>query len=173
MTSIGSMIAASAELGMGYSERLIKDISSDQFARFATIGDTTIVSNHPSFILGHLSLYASNVLDNLGADSSPIQPSEAFEKVYSKDATCVDDPDGSIYPSMDEVTSKYFEGYRAAIDALNAADDEVFREENPNERMRPRFPTKGAMLGFYVGGHVMLHVGQMSAWRRAMGMGPA
>ena len=36
-----------------------------------------------------------------------------------------------------------------------------------------RFPTKGAALGFYVGGHFMMHMGQLSAWRRAMGMGAA
>jgi len=29
------------------------------------------------------------------------------------------------------------------------------------------------MLNFYLGGHVMLHIGQMSAWRRMMGLGPA
>ena len=48
-----------------------------------------------------------------------------------------------------------------------------FLLENPNERMRAKFPTNGAMLAFYVGGHFMLHMGQLSAWRRAVGLGPA
>jgi hypothetical protein len=85
----------------------------------------------------------------------------------------MDDADGSIYPPMDEVTSALLRAYRAVAEALDCAVDEVFAGENPNEAMRGKFPTKGAMIGFYVGGHFMLHMGQMSAWRRAMGMGPA
>ena len=46
-------------------------------------------------------------------------------------------------------------------------------EELPNSGYFSKFPTAGAMLGFYVGGHFMIHIGQMSAWRRAVGLGPA
>tara|TARA_R110002049_G_scaffold4601_5_gene32008 strand:+ start:19595 stop:20119 length:525 start_codon:yes stop_codon:yes gene_type:complete len=172
-SNIGPMISASARLGIGYVERLLKDVTPENFARLAKVGDTTIESNHPAFILGHLSLYACRVIDQVGQDATAYEPSEAFEKVFSKDATCVDDPHGTIYPPMDEVVSAMLESYRAAADALDAADDAVLMEPNPNEAMRGKFPTKGAMMAFYVGGHVMLHVGQMSAWRRAMGLGPA
>ena len=173
MSNIGPMIAASARVGLGYAERLSKDVSADQFARFARIGDTVIESNHPAFIYGHLSLYAANVIDGVGGDAGPYRPSDKYTELFSKDATCVDDPDGSIYPAMDEVTGKLFDGYRAVVEALDGAPDDCFMVENPNERMRPKFPTAGAMLGFYVGGHFMIHIGQMSAWRRAMGLGPA
>ncbi len=167
------MIAASARLGLGYAERLLKDVPENQFARFAKVGDTVIESNHPAFIYGHLSLYAPRVVDQLGGDATALLPSAQFEQLFSKDATCVDDPDGSIYPPMDEVTAALLTNYRAAADALERADDDLFTIENPNEAMRDKFPTKGAMHAFYVGGHFMLHMGQMSAWRRAMGMGPA
>jgi hypothetical protein len=85
----------------------------------------------------------------------------------------VDDPDGTIYPPMGEITTALFDSYRAAVLALEAASDDVFMTENPNEAMRDKFPTTGAMHAFYVSGHFMLHMGQLSAWRRAMGMGPA
>ncbi|NND99742.1 MAG: DinB family protein [Pirellulaceae bacterium] len=173
MPNIGPMIAASAELGLGYAERLLNGITPDQFARLARIGDTVIESNHPAFIFGHLSLYGRNVIAGLDQDASAYQPSEEFIKVFSKDATCVDDPDGSIYPAMKEITTAFFDSYRAAIDALRQADDDLFTQPNPNEGMQAKFPTKGAMYGFYVGGHVMLHIGQLSAWRRAKGLGPA
>jgi hypothetical protein len=172
-SNIGPMIAASSRLGLDYAERLLKGVSADQFARFAKIGDTVIESNHPAFIYGHLSLYPGRVIENIGADASSCQPSETFQKVFSKDATCVDDPGGTIYPAMDEITAACLDSYRIAAEALEAADDGVFYEPNPNEAMRKRFATKGAMLGFYVGGHFMLHMGQMSAWRRAVGLGPA
>ena len=173
MSNIGPIIAASARLGLGYAERLLTDVKADQFARFAKIGDTTIESNHGAFIYGHLSLYACRVIDGVGSDASRYQPSAAFLELFSKDAKCVDDPDGSIYPAMDEITSALLDSYRAAAEALENADDAVFLTENPNEAMRGKFPTTGAMHAFYVGGHFMLHMGQMSAWRRALGMGPA
>ena len=173
MSNIGPMISASARLGLGYARRLLKDVTPEQFARFAKIGDTTIESNHAAFIYGHLSLYACRVIDGVGGDASGYQPSAAFLEAFSKDAKCVDDPDGSIYPGMDEVTSALLESYSAAADALDAADDAVFLTENPNEVMRGKFPTTGAMHAFYMSGHFMMHMGQMSAWRRAMGLGPA
>ncbi len=173
MSNIGPMIAASARLGLGYAERLLADVTAENFARFAKVGDTVIESNHPAFIYGHLSLYASRVIAGVGADAGDYEPSPAFVKLFSKDARCVDDPDGSIYPPMDEITSALLGGYRAAAEALEGAADEVFATENPNEPMRSKFPTTGAMHAFYIGGHFMLHMGQMSAWRRAMGMGPA
>lgn len=173
MGNIGPMIAASAELGLGYGARLLKDIKSENFARFAKVGDTVIESNHPAFIYGHLSLYACRIIKELGCDPSEHLPSDKFNEVFSKDAKCVDDPDGSIYPSMDEITKKFFAGYEAAVEALKGVDDAVLCEENPNEAMRKRFATKGAMHGFYVGGHVMMHMGQLSAWRRAAGLGAA
>ena len=173
MSTIGPMIAASARLGLGYAERLLSEVTPAQFARFARIDDTVIQSNHPAFIYGHLSLYACRVIDGVGADGSPFRPTDAFVQAFSKDAVCVDDPDGSIYPPMAEITAALFESHRAAITALEAAADDVFLTENPNEAMREKFPTTGAMHAFYMGGHFMLHMGQMSAWRRAMGLGAA
>lgn len=173
MPNIGPLIAASARLGLGYAERLLKDVPPEQFARFAVIGDTTIQSNHPAFVYGHLSLYAPRVIEQLGGNASKFAPSARFVELFSKDAKCVDDPGGTIYPPMDEVTSAVLDGYQAVAEALEAADDEIFVLENPNEAMRAKFPTLGAMHAFYVGGHFMLHMGQMSAWRRMMGLGPA
>ncbi len=173
MPTIGPMIAASARLGLGYAERLLKDVRTDQFSRFARVGDTVIESNHPAFIYGHLSLYACRVIEGAGADATPYQPSASFVELFSKDAVCVDDPQGSIYPAMDDVTSALLDGYRAAADALERADDFRFTAANPNGAMREKFPTAGAMHAFYIGGHFMLHMGQMSAWRRAIGMGSA
>lgn len=171
--SIGPMIAASANVGLSYAERLISGVTPEQFARFATLGDAVIESNHAAFNYGHLSLYACRIIEAVGGDAKLYEPSIEFSKVFSKDAKCVDDPDGTIYPSMESIVEALVTGYKAAAEALAAAHDDVFRRPNPNEAMLERFPTNGAMLGFYVGGHFMMHMGQTSAWRRAMGLGPA
>ncbi|MCC9600888.1 DinB family protein [Stieleria sp. JC731] len=170
---IGNMIAASGILAMGYADRLLKDVSADQFARFASTGGTQVESNHPCFILGHLSLYPGRVVTQLGADASSIEPTESFMKCFSKDATCVDDPDGSIYPAMDEVVEAFRKSHTLAIETLQSASNEAFDAPNPNEAMQAKFPTIASMHGFYMGGHLMIHMGQFSAWRRINGLGSA
>ena len=173
MQNIGPMIAASAKLGMGYAEKLVTGVDPADFAKYAQIGDTVIESNHPAFILGHLCLYPQRITSDLNADSSKTTPPENFEEIFSHNAKCVNDPDRSIYPSKDEIIDVWKTGYSAAIELVEATEDAAFAAENPIERLRERFPTKGSAHAFYLGGHIMMHLGQLSAWRRAMGMGAA
>lgn len=170
---IGSIIADSAKISVNYIQRLLVDVKPEQFARFATVNGQVIESNHPAFILGHLSLYPCRIVAEAGHDASAIDPSEKFEALFSPSATCLDDPDGTLYPSMDEITGKFFAAHEAVIQMLPDVDDSVFHEANANEKMVSKFGTKGSMHAFYLGGHVMMHVGQFSAWRRATGLGSA
>lgn len=170
--STGNCIADSLDLCVGYAERLLKDVTADNFARLASPGGTPIDSNHPAFVLGHLALYAPRILRDLGAEAAAIP--EGFEAVFSKDAKCVDDPEAMIYPAMDSVRTVFIEGYRAASAALRAAADETFQRPNPNPgRLAELFPSLGSMHAFYCGGHMMMHLGQLSAWRRMAGLGAA
>ncbi len=172
--SLGNVIADSLGLGLGYSERLLAGVTPDKFGRLASTGRSLIRSNHPAFVYGHLSLYGPQVITHLGGDVANLRTPDRFESLFSRDATCQDDPDGKTYPAMDEVTKFFFDGYRAAAEALRAADDQVVQQPNPSGgRMTELFPTVGSMLAFYAGGHLMMHLGQMSAWRRMMGLGSA
>lgn len=170
---IGGMIAASARLGIGYADRLMTGLTQENYARFATAGDRPIESNHPCFILGHLSLYPCRVVEQLGGDASSIVPTEAFDKLFNKDAKCVDDAGGDLYPSLESVVEAFRGAHDLAISTLEQTPNDAFDAENPNEGMRAKFPTIAAMHGFYLGGHLMIHMGQLSAWRRAMGMAAA
>ena len=162
--SIGNCIADSLQLTVGYAEKLLSGITPQRFARFATPGGQTIVSNHPAFVLGHLGLYGSRIVEMLGGDAAAVKPPEKFVGVFNKDAKCVDDSDGSVYPAMAEVTETFFGGYRRAIEELRAADDALFQQANPlGGPMAEKFPTLGSMLAFLAGGHAMMHLGQLSA----------
>lgn len=171
--NIGSMISASVNLGLGYADRLLGDIPEDNFSSFARVGDQVIESNHPAFICGHLVLYPSRILSDLGCDVGSAAAPDGYTSLFSKDAKCQDDPDCKLYPGKDELVSLLVESHKRVAAALTEAGDELFSVENPNEAMRGKFPTKGAMHMFYVGGHFMMHMGQLSAWRRASGLGPA
>lgn len=172
-SNIGPIIADSANLGLAYAQRLLRSIPPERFAMMAKVGHDRIEANHPAFLLGHLSLYPCRVVAQLGLDASAVEPTANETELFSKDATCVDDPDGKIYPSMDAISERFFAAYRAAIDAVARADDDAFLRENPNEAMRAKFATMGSMHTFYLGGHLMLHLGQFSTWRRAIGLPPA
>jgi hypothetical protein len=169
---LGHVIADSLQLSLGYAERLRAGLPPDRVARFASVGGTAVESNHPAFIYGHLSLYAPKILHQIGHPAPPVP--DDFEIRFSKDATCVDDVDGDLYPAFDDVTAFFFEGHRMVSAALRSTPDEVFDRPNPAEgRMRELFPTIGSVQTFYCGGHMMMHLGQLSAWRRMLGLAAA
>jgi hypothetical protein len=156
--SLGNIIADSLQLSVGYAERLLRDVPADQAARFARVGGVAVESNHPAFIYGHLSLYAPKVLWQLSAPAPTIP--EYFENLFSKDASCRDEPD--------------LESHRMLAGALRSTPNDTFDKPNPaGGKMAERFPTLGSVQTFYCGGHIMMHLGQMSAWRRMMGLGNA
>ena len=168
------MLADSLELSLSYAERLLVGVTPEKFCRLANTGRSPIRSNHAAFIYGHLSLYGPETVEHVGGDTSNLAIPAKFETVFSKDASCEDDEDGKIYPPMNEVTEFFFLANRSAVDALRNADDLVMQNSNPLEgRMAELFPTIGSLVGFYVGGHVMMHLGQMSAWRRMLGLAAA
>ncbi len=174
MSHIGPIIAASGNLSIMSAERLIAGIKPESFARLARPGGVTIQSNHPAWVFGHLALYPVRVLTALGKPADSAAFPTKYESLFKNGVECCDDADGTIYPPMSELTGFFFQAYRAAVAAIAAAADDAFVKPNPAEgRMRELFPTIGSALNFYVGGHVQNHLGQLSAWRRAMGMSPA
>jgi hypothetical protein len=86
----------------------------------------------------------------------------------------VDDIDGTFYPPLDQVVAFFLEGHRMTTGALRSAAEATFEQANPAEgRMKELFPTIGSVQAFYCGGHMMMHLGQLSAWRRMEGLGAA
>ena len=170
--SLGNVIADSLQLSLGYADRLLKGITAERFPRCSVVGGRMVDSNHPAFVYGHLSLYAPKILHQIDAPAPPLPGN--FEIRFSKDATCVDDRDLDLYPSMDEVMTFFLEGHRMVTGALRSTPDDLFQQPNPAEgRMKDLFPTIGSVQTFYCGGHMMMHLGQVSVWRRMEGLGPA
>ena len=63
---------------------------------------------------------------------------------------------------------------QASSSAEPSVSTDVFARENPVEgRFREILPTVGGVVLFMLNNHVMMHAGQVSHWRRAMGLGPA
>lgn len=170
--SLGQIIGDGLQQSLNYSRGLLEGVSAESFARMAAPGGHVVQSNHPAFIYGHLSLYGPRIIGYAGGDAPEIP--EQFSQLFTKGAECQDDVDGTLYPAMDVITDFYLSGYEAALDAIRSADDDRLQQPNPAEGpMAEKFPTVGSMCNFISCGHMMIHLGQMSAWRRMQGMAPA
>jgi hypothetical protein len=172
MGQVANTILASAKLTKRMSEALLKDVTPQQFARLANVGGVTVQSNHPAFVFGHLAIYYPKVLAALGQPAPSNPP--MFEDLFSNGKPCADDPQGNKYPPMQAIITHFNNGYEAATAALAKASDAELAKPNPAEgRMKEMFPTVGEIINFHMGVHPMSHLGQVSAWRRMMGLGSA
>jgi hypothetical protein len=173
MGQIGEIIAGSARLARRYADGVLKGVRPEQFARLARQDGKPVASNHAAFVFGHLSLYPPQVLQLMGKASGVLPPLPSrFAELFSGGKECRDDPEGTIYPPMEEITRYYFAATDAAIEAVAKAPDAEFLKPNPTEgRMKETFPLVGGVVNFYMTAHPMSHIGQVSAWRRFMGLG--
>lgn len=175
MIKIATMVTAPANATLGFAERLMVGITNENGRRLVRHGDQPVDSNHPVWILGHLCIYPAKVLEMAKQQpASATQVPADWEQLFGPGSVCRDDPDGKLYPTLETLRTRYIEGYRAAIAAVAATEDAVFQEENPSEgRLKELFPSRGAMLSFYLSVHPMMHLGQWSTWRRMIGLSPA
>lgn len=162
----GALIASSLALTLRYAEDLVGSIPAERFCEMPTKD-----MNHPAFCVGHLAIYANRVLEMTGrADLKIAMP--FGDEHFKNGAPCVAQ-DGR-YPSKEVICDTFFKGWRTVLAALPSVDDAVFSRENPAEgRFKEMFPTVGGAVNFLAGGHNMMHLGQVSTWRRAAGLGSA
>lgn len=160
----GPVLAACLERSLQYGEALAKDIPVEKFAHVPHPG-----MNHPAFVYGHLSSYPNRILSMLGREREVVEKA-GWEDLFRAGVECVDDP--KRYPPKDEIMPFFSERYRAILAVLPEVPDETFARENPAQgRLREMFPTIGIATNFMMNNHLMMHLGQVSAWRRAIGLG--
>ena len=173
MGSFAETVSRGARMSVWLAEQMLKDLQPEMFARKPALGGKVIDTNHPAFVFGHLSLYPAKWLTVVGLDAAPAAVPARYEELFSPGKECRDDATGTFYPPMKEITEAFFSGHRAAIERLPSIADEVAQRPNPREgRLKEIYPTVGGVLIFYAVGHPMMHLGQVSAWRRCMGLGP-
>lgn len=167
MGQFGTMLTQIGSFSLTYAGATLKGVSAKDFARMPD----GITTNTPAFVFGHLSIYPDRMLEMIGrADLA--KPNSKYEELFSAGRECRSDPDGTIYPPMEAIVTRFNERHQALLSALPETPDEVFARPNPLDRMRERFPTIGAVAVFLLASHVMMHLGQVSAWRRCMGLAP-
>lgn len=169
MQSFGpGVLVPLARFSLSYADLLLKDVRATDFAKKPKGIDT----NHGAFVYGHLANYPDRLCELVGQPHHA-KPDQKFVDLFAAGKPCLDDADGTIYPAMEVIVSRFKSRHEAVLSVLAETPDEVFGRANPNERMKERFPTIAIACNFLVSGHMMLHLGQMSAWRRCMGLASA
>ncbi len=155
------------------SKAMLKDVDPKTCASFPHFGDTVVNTNHPVFIYGHLSIYPAFLLQILGQDTSKIAIPDGYEDLFKHGAECVDDPDFKTYPTMDEVVAYFTKAHEYARDVIRTLPDSLITDTVADEQRREFLGNNANAISFMLYGHYMFHMGQMSAWRRCMGLGHA
>ena len=172
---IGEVIAQAGRNSLGLGTMLAHGIDASRFARFASGQGGLVHSNHPAFIYGHLTMYPSRICERIGVmdAATEIAAPENWKEIFEAGVECRDDPDGSIYPPMSEIMARFQKSHERLLEVVAATPDDVYNGPNPNEAMRERLglQTLGASVNFMLTSHAMLHLGQVSAWRRFEGLG--
>lgn len=160
------MFATEARLNrflMGYARMLLADISDEQMAEQRVEG-----INHPAWILGHLIYSADSAIGAAGGDKTL---SDEFIKKYAGGSKLTNIR--ADYPSTkEELLNDLDARFAKAIELAANASEEVLARPTPSPRLRPTLPTMRDLLPFLFTVHFSLHLGQLSAWRRTMGLAP-
>lgn len=165
MLGLGSMIASNLRMAMSYGEKLCADIPADKFGHMPMKG-----VNSALFNMGHLAIYPEFVLGMIDRKDLVQAVDPTWEALFKNGSPCLEQ-DGR-YPEKQPIMERFKARYAAVADVLPSVSDDLFAKPNPmGGRMTEILPTIGAAVMFMCGSHLQMHLGQVSAWRRVIGLG--
>ncbi len=147
---------------IGYCRRLVADIADERFADQPVAG-----VNHPAWVLGHLAWTADRALEMLGAPA--LLPAE-WAALFGRGST----PSASrfAYASKEDLLRAVEAGYEELRQKVRSASPEKLAQPTTNPLAKETLPTLKEMVAFLLCGHMGVHLGQISAWRRLIGLPP-
>ena len=144
-----------------FANLLVADIDDDQMARQPHPG-----MNHPAWVLGHYAIGADFVAQLLG---QPMLTDDDWMATFGPGSTPTSDR--SAYPSRDALLEVVNNTHVRAIEFMATATPEQLAAANETPFFPDVFPTVGDLLTHLLTTHAALHLGQLSAWRRCVGLG--
>ncbi|HMN40659.1 MAG TPA: DinB family protein [Phycisphaerales bacterium] len=146
-----------------YGARLVADLTPGQWLAQPVAGR---VMNHPAWVFAHLILYA-HIAVRL-ASAEPFD--DPAEHRYGQKSEPLSE--ANAYQTPERMLATWRAVHAEGAAALAAATPALTSAPNPLARWRTLHPTVGDMLITLMVKHESGHLGQLSAWRRGMGMGP-
>jgi len=144
----------------GFGEQLVADIAPEDFCRQPEPG-----MNHPAWIIGHLAFAADGHSRYVGGEPQLGDWQDRFG-FGSKLTT-----DPGDYPDKEALLAAWTQANERYAAAASTADPAALAEPTKGP-LGQAFPSVGDFICFSMTGHTALHLGQLSAWRRADGRPP-
>ncbi|MCC7147449.1 MAG: DinB family protein [Phycisphaeraceae bacterium] len=143
-----------------YARQLIKDVPAARMTHQPQAGMT-----HPAWVLAHLGAYHPVMLAMIHGERF----ADPKDHRYGFNSTAVDDP--QAYPAKEELLAS-FEKYHGLIgQALREDGDAAMELPTTLARWKEKMPRNGHVLPDLMLVHESIHLGQISAWRRVLGLG--
>lgn len=155
-------IINSFQLRLADVRRLVADLSDEQMTAQPAVG---LHMNPPAWQLGHIVCSMQAIGGEMGL--SPWL-SESWTQRFSQGSRTMVDADGC--PNRNELLSALADGEWRIVERLRVMTADELAGPLPDTRFRDAFPSLGHAVLHILAGHVAVHVGQLAAWRRAMGL---
>jgi DinB superfamily len=147
---------------MQYCRMLVGDIADERMAEQPLPG-----VNHPAWVLGHLAFSADRARGLLGAEKElPAEWTRQFGPGSKPSASRSD------YPPKDELLRAVEKGFERLRQQATAATPEQLAQPTTNPYTKDALPTVKEGVAFLLTGHLGVHLGQLSTWRRMTGLPP-
>ncbi len=160
-----NLILHTYSFNLMYAQKLLDGIADDQMTVQPTVDGHTL-KNHPAWIIGHLANTSAGFGTMLlGVES---QQPDGWQEKFGAGSEPV--ADASQYPDKQSLADKLADVHAFVAESFKNVDDARLAEPNPAERLAQVFPTIGEMITFVLTSHEATHLGQLSTWRRAMGL---
>lgn len=145
-----------------YYRRLTADLPEDRLGAVAVPG-----LKPPVWILGHLAIANDLALRMLGLPTTCPESWTAAYRPGSDPAA----PTG-VVPSKQELIGTFLASHEAILEGLPKADPAAMSDPHglPMAILAEFTPTKGDLLAHLLTTHPSVHLGQLSTWRRVMGL---
>ena len=140
-------------------ERYVADLAEEQWT-----AQPVEAINHPAWLLGHVSIYNPVIVALLTAQSF----GDPWQEPCGKNSEPV--ADRSAYPAADEILNRFTSGVDLAMAAMADAPAEAWSAKLEHPTWGKQFDTVAPAVTFLSTAHLALHLGQLSGWRRAMGL---
>lgn len=125
------------------------------------------IKNHPAWVIGHLT-HTCQMLG--GVIGLPEWLPGDWAGRYGTGSMPA--ADAGLYEAKDDALAALRDAQVRLAEAVGQMEDPRLDQPFPDESYRDVFPTVRHALTQVLVGHTANHVGQLSVWRRAMGMPP-
>jgi hypothetical protein len=148
-------------LNANYAKALVTDIPDDRM-----LDQPHGIRNHPTWQLGHL-VVAAHMGHGVIGEGEPAP--DGWMERFAPGSEPLCDGDCDDYPDKATLLAAYEHAHQLMAAALKDVADHRLGE--PNTHAMPKLlPTVGDVVTHLMTNHEAMHLGQLSAWRKAAGL---